>query len=526
MKFYKLSLAITLTIIFTSSIFIISGIQYAFKVSEEKNNLYYSRLTYDAIEKHIEKQLTYYGEDFFRQKSFTSIPKDMMILLDSYKRDDYCVSQIESLSKNYGYEYYYVDMENEKPKTNAPNELVELLLAQNKGNFSIQETFVHYKEGFYIGYIKNLYQAEFSNNQRTIMVIAPLDLILDSKDHKVTGYYFENINGNLSSYMNGYITIDNLRYNELILPIFLNKELKLYASFKVDKPEIISELREKTYFIIILVFCSLFMASIAATLFLKKIASQIEKAIKTVDNIANGNYEIDLELQSIYELEQLSKSIHKMTGTIKDKMVELNEKNEEALNIMIEALNETDSYTKGHSDRVASVALMIGRHIEYKDLVQLEKAALLHDIGKITIPEQILNKRGPLTDKEFQIIQEHSETGYKILKKATAFNDIDVLVRHHHEKYDGSGYPLGLCGNEIPLGSQILAIADVYDALTSNRPYRKALSHSEAIRVMTGNMKSHFSPELLDCFIKLSNSNLSSLTITPINESSILNEIA
>ena len=147
------------------------------------------------------------------------------------------------------------------------------------------------------------------------------------------------------------------------------------------------------------------------------------------------------------------------------------------------ALEAKDAYTRGHSERVAGlarrVALAAGLSSAAADTIA--QAGLLHDLGKISIPEQVLRKPGPLTPEEWAVMRQHPLVGAQIVAPLEFFADGAVIVRHHHERQDGTGYPDGLRGELIPLGSRIVAVADVYDALTSDRPYRARLTRDEAV---------------------------------------------
>jgi putative nucleotidyltransferase with HDIG domain len=164
-----------------------------------------------------------------------------------------------------------------------------------------------------------------------------------------------------------------------------------------------------------------------------------------------------------------------------------------------------DPYTRGHSERVRNMSVGIAQemHIptEYMELV--EYAALLHDIGKIGIKESILNKPGPLSELEFAEIQNHPGIGEQVICKIDFLHEVSVIVRAHHERYDGLGYPDGKKGDEIPLGSRILSVADAYDAMISDRPYRKALSKEEAIRRLIECKDTQFDGQVVDAFIKV-----------------------
>jgi putative nucleotidyltransferase with HDIG domain len=150
------------------------------------------------------------------------------------------------------------------------------------------------------------------------------------------------------------------------------------------------------------------------------------------------------------------------------------------------ALEAKDPCTRGHSARVAELARQLALHLDLprSTAETIAQAALLHDLGKIGIPERILRKPGPLTEDEREIMRRHPVTGAQIVAPLEFFDEGAVIVRHHHERLDGSGYPDGLSGDGIPLGARIVAVADVYDALTSSRPYRAALTRKEAIELI------------------------------------------
>ena len=167
---------------------------------------------------------------------------------------------------------------------------------------------------------------------------------------------------------------------------------------------------------------------------------------------------------------------------------------EKIVNALIAAIEIWDPYTAGHQRRVATLALAIAREMGFKKkrLDILRIAAILHDIGKINLPSEILCKPGKLADCEFNLIKIHSEAGYDILKKISFPDIVADIVHQHHEKMDGSGYPLGLKGNNILLEARILNVADVVEAISSNRPYRPALGVEEALREIEENKNNKY----------------------------------
>lgn len=162
------------------------------------------------------------------------------------------------------------------------------------------------------------------------------------------------------------------------------------------------------------------------------------------------------------------------------------ERAETVIFTLANAIEAKDHFTKGHIDRVSSLASSLGQHIGLSktDIGTLEKGGALHDIGKIGVRDEILLKPGKLTRDEFEEIKKHPEIGENICRPLHSLVPVLPLIKHHHERCDGSGYPSGLVGEQIPLLARIMAIIDVYDALTSRRAYREAMTHEQAMRIL------------------------------------------
>lgn len=169
------------------------------------------------------------------------------------------------------------------------------------------------------------------------------------------------------------------------------------------------------------------------------------------------------------------------------------------------ALDLRDRETEGHSERVTEFTLKIAKKMGMKDeeLVHVKRGALLHDIGKMGIPDQILLKPGKLTDQEWEIMKKHPVYAYQMLSRIEYLRPALDIPYYHHEKWDGTGYPMGLKGQEIPLSARIFAVVDVYDALTSDRPYRKAWSKEEAIEYIKSQSGKHFDPKVVEVFLSV-----------------------
>jgi len=169
---------------------------------------------------------------------------------------------------------------------------------------------------------------------------------------------------------------------------------------------------------------------------------------------------------------------------------------------LAEAINSRDPYTGGHTSRVSQYALQLAGPLglSAKEKEDLRLAAILHDIGKIGIDDAVLRKSGSFSAAEKEMMKQHPEIGANILEHVDEMGEVIKGVRHHHEWFDGSGYPDGLAWKDIPLIARIISIVDVFDALTTDRPYRKASNKKVAIKIMLADSGSHFDPELLDIF--------------------------
>jgi len=174
-----------------------------------------------------------------------------------------------------------------------------------------------------------------------------------------------------------------------------------------------------------------------------------------------------------------------------------------SIDAMIKALEAKDFYTRGHSQRVTLYSVAIAEELGMagQELEDLYRASVLHDLGKIGVREAILNKPGRLTEEEFAEVVLHPETAVRILEPILFFRPLLPAILHHHEQFDGKGYPFRLAGKEIPLGSRIMAIADTFDAMTSTRAYRKALPVADAIAEIRHCSGTQFDPDIVPAFL-------------------------
>lgn len=222
-----------------------------------------------------------------------------------------------------------------------------------------------------------------------------------------------------------------------------------------------------------------------------------------------------LDIQGYYEkndrfdqlellVESCVKSIRQMR-TIREYKTNLEKAYIQTIETLRHVVEARDKETKGHSERVSALATELATELQLSaDEVELIRwAGLFHDIGKVGVPDAILLKNGPLTYEEFQVIKEHPAAGEKIMASFSPFTKMLPIVRGHHEKYDGTGYPDGKSGNQICRGARVIAVADSFDAMMSNRTYRQGLGFDRTIAELQKGKGTQFDPQIVDAFISL-----------------------
>ena len=236
--------------------------------------------------------------------------------------------------------------------------------------------------------------------------------------------------------------------------------------------------------------------------------SIIRKALVHRDLLVR-NKELELENRE-YQL-FLEQKVRERTKELNSKAIELQKAyghlktmNIQFINVLAETIEAKDRHTRGHCNRMRRLCVELGRlaGLSPEDLEMIEYASLLHDLGKIGINETVLNKPGPLTEDECEHIKEHPEIGEKILQGIPLMEPVARIIVSHHENFDGSGYPRNLKGEDIPLPSRVIAVADIYDAMSSDRPYRKGLRTEIVLEEMLRVAGSQLDPALVDIFIE------------------------
>lgn len=472
-----------------------------FKFHEALNNEFYTETAFYFVSDYIQSQQQRYTDGLF---TLSDIEKVFHTLLESEElRSGDAFSKI-----SHPFDFYYHGMDEQMVRGNMSASMAEAFLLQRRNQSHAQLILAEVDSLWYMGVLIDVVTLSASDSRHDVYVLATrlekllnlstLSHLVDVERMSFVHELPEPSMGMSKDVGNGgLITWGDGDYNRMFVPVHQPSSAPMYVSIPIEKPSIVSMLRVKMLSVLLFMFVVFLALALGIWAVLRRLSGEIEGVIQRIRGIAHGDYRGELTLGKTYEMSVLGESIRHMALTIDDKISALNVRNEEILGVLMEALDAKDAYTKGHSDRVSTIAVEIAERIGFEDKELLMRAALMHDIGKIAVPEAVLNKNGRLTDDEFALIQRHPQTGYDILSRSTVFLDIADIVLSHHERYDGSGYPRGLKGDEIPMAAQILSLADVYDALTSDRPYRKAMSSEAAMLLIKNEMRHHFSPVLL-----------------------------
>lgn len=244
--------------------------------------------------------------------------------------------------------------------------------------------------------------------------------------------------------------------------------------------------------------------SVVLGMFLSKnITKPVQELVEGIRRISLGNLKYKVEVSGANELRELASSFNQMADDLWESRKKNNDYFYGVIQALVRIVEAKDPYTRGHSERVADYAEMIAKRMGFSEepVEMLNQAAILHDVGKLGIHDSILNKAGHLTPEEWDQIKMHPVIGEDILKPVSLRPEMLSIVRGHHERYDGKGYPDQRSGTETNLFAQILSVADAYDAMTSSRAYRAPLSKDEAIVELWKNCGTQFNPQIVEVFV-------------------------
>ncbi|MDD4899352.1 MAG: HD domain-containing protein [Candidatus Omnitrophica bacterium] len=263
-----------------------------------------------------------------------------------------------------------------------------------------------------------------------------------------------------------------------------------------------NEILRRALFVLII---GIILSVLLGVVFSRRITKPIEKIVAGTRSIASGNLNYQVEVAGNDEISELGRNFNRMARSLYKARRRMQNYVYRVIQSLIRIIEAKDSYTRGHSERVAEYALKIGQRwgLSPEKMELLHETAVLHDIGKLGIQENVLNKKEKLTPEEWELIKKHPVIGEDILRPIMINPEMLAIVRGHHERFDGTGYPDKLSGNNIHLFAQILSIIDSYDAMTSVRAYRPALSKEQAIEELKRSKGTQFNPRIVDVFVKI-----------------------
>ncbi len=295
-------------------------------------------------------------------------------------------------------------------------------------------------------------------------------------------------------FLSGYAPIKDERGNPVAI---LGVDMSARDVYELQK-----EVKKRALLVLLL---GIILSMVLGTFISLRVTRPVKKLVEGTRRISEGDLDYRVKTGGSDEMSELADSFNKMTVKLSDARNELFNYFYRVAQTLVRVLEAKDQYTKGHSDRVADYSEKLATEMGLpKNRIELLKeAALLHDIGKMGVETNILRKDSSLTAEEGDIIHKHPAIGEDILKPVSLDKDVLAVIRGHHERYDGKGYPDKLKGDDINIMAAIVSVADSYDAMTSHRPYMKNMTKEEAIEQLKQNRGTQFNPKAVDAFIKV-----------------------
>jgi HD-GYP domain-containing protein (c-di-GMP phosphodiesterase class II) len=291
----------------------------------------------------------------------------------------------------------------------------------------------------------------------------------------------------------------------------LDKNSRLGVIAIQDASAALSSVTDMRWQIILISFVAGMLTLVTGFFFAKKLTLPVQELATAADRIASGDFSQRIDIRSKTELGQLGESFNLMTDQLATYIRDLQRSADENRELFLgtvkslaAAIDGKDPYTRGHSERVSRISVAIAQRlgISESECEKIRISALLHDVGKIAIDDKILKKPAALTDDEFVIMKQHPQKGYKIMSQIGAMKEFLPGMYMHHEMVDGNGYPQGLKGDEIPLMAKIVAVADTFDAMTTDRPYQKAMQFEHAVERIQSFVGTRYDEEVVAAFAR------------------------
>jgi putative nucleotidyltransferase with HDIG domain len=261
-------------------------------------------------------------------------------------------------------------------------------------------------------------------------------------------------------------------------------------------------LHAQTMLILGFLVAALILTFVVGGIVSRSITRRMEDLITATSEVAKGHLDYRANVESSDEIGRLTVSFNQMVGILAERTAQWQRLSDETVRALAAAIDARDPYTHGHSIRVAAYGQLLARKsgLEDADVEAIRRGCLVHDIGKIGVRDSVLLKQGQLSPSELAEMREHPAAGYKMLQRLEWDQRVFDVVLHHHERWDGGGYPYGLVADAVPVVARVVAIADALDAMTSQRPYRSALTYAEAVDAIVQQAGVQFDPVLVKVF--------------------------
>ena len=302
------------------------------------------------------------------------------------------------------------------------------------------------------------------------------------------------------------VQVSNIEFSEILGAFEVRGDAELgVLGVSLSRNTVIQASDQSRWKIFSLVASANFLIILVGISLANQITRPLIRLVQASVKVTEGDLNVKVPPQSNDEITVLTESFNAMVASLNQSQRELLQSYDDTLEGWAKALELRDKETEGHSERVTDLTVRLGAELGlgWEALIQVRRGALLHDIGKMGTPDAILHKEGPLTPEERQVIQKHPQDAYNMLNRIGYLQPALEIPYCHHEKWDGTGYPRGLKGGEIPLSARIFSIVDVWDALMNDRPYRKALPREEVLAYLEGESGRHFDPQVVEAFIRM-----------------------
>jgi putative nucleotidyltransferase with HDIG domain len=299
-------------------------------------------------------------------------------------------------------------------------------------------------------------------------------------------------------------TIDHHPYEFLVGNWRLRSASIGYLAVALRADELEASVGQIRLLMVLIFAVAALMTLLFGRLVAQRITRPLEHLVRSTAAVSSGNLSHRAPVETNDEIGSLAESFNAMAASLQQKTDELEESYFASMESLARAIDARDPYTFGHSTRVAGISLQLAQAMELnaEDQRTLRRAALLHDIGKIGVEDRILRKPGPLTDEDWAAMKQHPLIGHKMLSGLSFLKPSLVGILHHHERWDGKGFPAGLAGGAIPTYIRILSLADTLDAMTSDRPYRTGLAFEQALAEIQKGAGTQFDPAAVEALMK------------------------